>query len=204
MDESIDNRKPEHILADLEDVQQDLLSQIYLKTADNGVAPDPATGRWPLVRMPFYGDLNLGRSTRYTAGVFLKGHRLFVGVQNKGAYGFPVGRQLVPAYVDEKLSLNSIVDACYMANFINCQLHTFELPFDPMGEIEVLRRALPTGENATEVAQALLFDARLAKVRYEVHVRQVGLDRADGVQYAEAVHKYHTFTTQHGVGRVVV
>lgn len=78
-------------------------------------------GRFPKLILPFYGDVSLGNSTMYKMGMFTcPNGRLFLGIENKGAYTF--GGWCHYSYAQEKLGLRFSGDAKSVADLINCQL----------------------------------------------------------------------------------
>lgn len=78
-------------------------------------------GQFPKLLLPFYGDVSLGNGTQYKIGMFIcPNGRLFVGVENKGAYTF--GSWCHHSYAKEKLNLRFEGDARNIADLINCQL----------------------------------------------------------------------------------
>lgn len=86
----------------------------------NSIRPT-TQGKFPVLDLPFYGDVSLGNSTQYKFGMFkCNDGRLFLGIENKGSYTF--GGWCHYSYAQDKLNLRFLSDAKAVADFINSQL----------------------------------------------------------------------------------
>lgn len=89
-------------------------SQCYVKQENGKMGFDK-------VDLPFYGEVSLANATMFKIGVFeIPGNdRLFVGIEGFGSYTFSEDSH--PGYVQEKLGLRAMTDACSVADFIEGQ-----------------------------------------------------------------------------------
>jgi len=107
-----------------------------MENRDWYIYPNRENPRWQKVvtgafNAPWVGTLCLGNGTAFVTTGFtrltISGTRLFVGIERKGCFFFPLGRAIYPTYVEEKLNLCK-GDASNIADWINVQIGIVDVP----------------------------------------------------------------------------
>jgi hypothetical protein len=100
------------------------LKEMARKQFMSTIRPSKDKPRWEHVvayDYPIYREISLGNMTQYKVGAFFTQiGRLFIGIENKGAYTFEGWTHFT--YVQEKLNVKSESDARNIADWINAQL----------------------------------------------------------------------------------